>query len=325
MAKVGEGDPRWLVENRPDGRNVGNWHWEEKNLIPWSKQTLTKLFTDLSIDSEEGLCQITNFVSVSGDAALHLRKGQFILIYDLEIILAWRGQFVSTNKSAVEGQIKIYDLSQDNADHDFKYEVTSKSKSYEESKFKFILETKGKDLVTQKISEFLQAMRAVDCGVPPQAMIEKSNSLRQAGNEHFKNSRFREALVQYDKAFQMLSRIRSNAAIDVEVNTAKISCLLNKAACNMKLSQFRDVISECSSALEIDGKSVKALYRRSQAYCSVKEFKEALDDIRLAAKIEPSNKEVDAQLSRVNKMWQDYKKKQSKKLGGMFGGNWNDD
>jgi hypothetical protein len=27
MAKVGEGDPRWLVENRPDGRNVLGWHW----------------------------------------------------------------------------------------------------------------------------------------------------------------------------------------------------------------------------------------------------------------------------------------------------------
>ena len=27
MAKAGEGDPRWIVEERSDGTNVNNWHW----------------------------------------------------------------------------------------------------------------------------------------------------------------------------------------------------------------------------------------------------------------------------------------------------------
>ena len=27
MAKWGEGDPRWIVEDRPDAVNVNNWHW----------------------------------------------------------------------------------------------------------------------------------------------------------------------------------------------------------------------------------------------------------------------------------------------------------
>ena len=27
MAKWGEGDPRWIVEDRTDGKNVNNWHW----------------------------------------------------------------------------------------------------------------------------------------------------------------------------------------------------------------------------------------------------------------------------------------------------------
>ena len=27
MAKVGEGDPRWIVSDRDDGQNVGQWHW----------------------------------------------------------------------------------------------------------------------------------------------------------------------------------------------------------------------------------------------------------------------------------------------------------
>ena len=37
MAKWGEGDPRWIVEERPDATNVNNWHWSEKNADSWSK------------------------------------------------------------------------------------------------------------------------------------------------------------------------------------------------------------------------------------------------------------------------------------------------
>ena len=44
MAKWGEGDPRWIVEERPDATNVNNWHWTEKNADAWSKAKL-KVFS----------------------------------------------------------------------------------------------------------------------------------------------------------------------------------------------------------------------------------------------------------------------------------------
>ena len=40
MAKWGEGDPRWIVEERPDATNVNNWHWTERNADKWSKQKI---------------------------------------------------------------------------------------------------------------------------------------------------------------------------------------------------------------------------------------------------------------------------------------------
>ena len=43
MAKWGEGDPRWIVEERPDATNVNNWHWTEKNADQWSKDKLKEL------------------------------------------------------------------------------------------------------------------------------------------------------------------------------------------------------------------------------------------------------------------------------------------
>ena len=49
MAKWGEGDPRWIVEERPDATNVNNWHWTEKNADQWSKKKIESLFTNLVV------------------------------------------------------------------------------------------------------------------------------------------------------------------------------------------------------------------------------------------------------------------------------------
>ncbi|PKU40344.1 hypothetical protein llap_9357 [Limosa lapponica baueri] len=34
MAKWGQGDPRWIVEERADATNVNNWHWSVIG-VPW--------------------------------------------------------------------------------------------------------------------------------------------------------------------------------------------------------------------------------------------------------------------------------------------------
>jgi hypothetical protein len=53
MAKWGEGDPRWIVEERPDATNVNNWHWAEKNADTWSKSKLKELFVDFVIEDSK--------------------------------------------------------------------------------------------------------------------------------------------------------------------------------------------------------------------------------------------------------------------------------
>ena len=43
MAKVGEGDARWIVAERADGTNVNAWHWQERDVLPWAKRRLQEL------------------------------------------------------------------------------------------------------------------------------------------------------------------------------------------------------------------------------------------------------------------------------------------
>lgn len=52
MAKWGEGDPRWIVEERPDATNVNNWHWTEKNACAWSKDKIKEIFKDFEISGD---------------------------------------------------------------------------------------------------------------------------------------------------------------------------------------------------------------------------------------------------------------------------------
>jgi len=40
MAKVGEGDERWIVKERADGQNCNNWHWTTKDVSGHTKKVL---------------------------------------------------------------------------------------------------------------------------------------------------------------------------------------------------------------------------------------------------------------------------------------------
>nr|CAD7441558.1 unnamed protein product [Timema bartmani] len=59
MAKWGEGDPRWIVEERPDATNVNNWHWTEKNACAWSVDKLKELLVNLLMESDIGKYKFT--------------------------------------------------------------------------------------------------------------------------------------------------------------------------------------------------------------------------------------------------------------------------
>lgn len=49
-AELGKGDKRWIVENRQDGKNVGSWHWEERDMLTWTKQRLVEELLGLTVE-----------------------------------------------------------------------------------------------------------------------------------------------------------------------------------------------------------------------------------------------------------------------------------
>ena len=93
MAKVGEGDQRWIVKEREDGANVNGWHWSEKNLTEWAKERLTELLSDIVVlDDSTGSCKVCKVEKMTGDVTVQARKQKKFPLYELEITLNWEGQ-----------------------------------------------------------------------------------------------------------------------------------------------------------------------------------------------------------------------------------------
>jgi hypothetical protein len=70
MAKMGEGDPRWLVAEI-GSTNPGSWHWEAKSVLSSCQERLTTLFDEASIvadiPEETGSVKITKAKSITGE------------------------------------------------------------------------------------------------------------------------------------------------------------------------------------------------------------------------------------------------------------------
>jgi len=140
MAKWGEGDPRWIVEERPDATNVNNWHWTEKNADSWSKAKIKELFTNHVIEEPTiGNVIIEEVEKCEGEARANNRKGKLIFFYEWDITLKWKGN-ANGKDVEVTGKIDIPNLSEEHSDmKDVDIDVTLTTKGPEATLLKEML------------------------------------------------------------------------------------------------------------------------------------------------------------------------------------------
>lgn len=113
MAKWGEGDPRWIVEERADATNVNNWHWSEKNATPWSLNRLRELLTGFSAEDGPIVITIDEVKKIDGEATANNRKAKLIFLFEWVV----EGTFiarVSGSEDEYKGKFDIPNLSDEN-------------------------------------------------------------------------------------------------------------------------------------------------------------------------------------------------------------------
>mmetsp|Transcript_8598 Transcript_8598/g.18276 ORF Transcript_8598/g.18276 Transcript_8598/m.18276 type:complete len:163 (-) Transcript_8598:1100-1588(-) len=162
MAKWGEGDPRWVVEHRNDGKNVNSWHWEETSKLEWTKQRLSELLPGLSADlpAEKGSVTVTKVKDVAGDACITTRKGNRKLpLFDLRITLEVEGQLAGYD-SKVTGEYKLEEFCSGGDDDDIIFTATVTGTGTHQDEVKRVIEgMRGR--VLDRLRTFLTDFQAL--------------------------------------------------------------------------------------------------------------------------------------------------------------------
>nr|CAG4648765.1 EOG090X09QT [Polyphemus pediculus] len=158
MAKWGEGDPRWIVEERPDATNVNNWHWTEKNASQWSKDKFEEYLHGLEIENEIGKCVIHEIEKIEGEASANNRKAKLIFFYEWTLNLKWKGTLANSSEG-VEGLIVIPNLSDENNASEVDVDVTLTKNSDAGDKLKLMMRTYGTKIIREQLAKYIKSLK----------------------------------------------------------------------------------------------------------------------------------------------------------------------
>ncbi|KAF6128625.1 activator of HSP90 ATPase activity 1 [Phyllostomus discolor] len=156
MAKWGEGDPRWIVEERADATNVNNWHWTERDASNWSTEKLKTLFLAVRVQNEEGKCEVTEVNKLDGEASINNRKGKLIFFYEWSVKLNWTG----TSKSGVQfkGHVEIPNLSDENSVDEVEISV-SLAKDEPDTNLVALMKEEGVKLLREAMGIYISTLK----------------------------------------------------------------------------------------------------------------------------------------------------------------------
>jgi activator of HSP90 ATPase len=183
MAKFGEGDKRWIVEERADGTNVHNWHWAEKDCLPWSRKRLAQLLENIDIlTGEGGLWITTRNVEVEGEAYVNIRKGKIIPGYEISVRLGWTGEAKDGNGNSlikVQGNVDLPYVADENANDEPELKVSVRDESALGQRLREAFLVKGKPIVLEKIARYVKDIAA---GGPAKDELESVGKATKSSN-----------------------------------------------------------------------------------------------------------------------------------------------
>ncbi|XP_077179450.1 activator of 90 kDa heat shock protein ATPase homolog 1 isoform X1 [Paroedura picta] len=156
MAKWGEGDPRWIVEQRADATNVNNWHWTERDASNWSSEKLKTLLLSVRAENEEGSCEVTEVSKLDGEASINNRKGKLIFFYEWNIKLAWTG--ISNTGVKYKGHVEIPNLSDENDIDDIEISV-SLAKDEPDTNLLFLMRKEGVQKIASALETYISTLK----------------------------------------------------------------------------------------------------------------------------------------------------------------------
>ncbi|KAH8302140.1 hypothetical protein KR044_003282 [Drosophila immigrans] len=185
------------------------------------------------------------------------------------------------------------------------------------------------DETTDKLPPYPQDWTGKFTKPTSDATVQLLTGMRQSGNHFFQLGRYHEARAKYRKANRYYTFLRKNfdwqqlkgSSNDTDLRKLdqfSVVNNINMAAVELKLKNYQYAKYECSEAIRLDSNCSKAFYRRGQAQCAMRNYEEAIKDLKHAHKLLPDNKQILNELNSAKQLLAEYNKQQRKALKKLF-------
>lgn len=151
--------------------------------------------------------------------------------------------------------------------------------------------------------------------------MEILKTIKEAGNQLYRSGNFEKSARKYKKTTRYYSFFKEHLNNEKEkkaFDKLQMKNLTNLAATELKLEKFDDVIFSTNAATKIDPKNAKALYRRGLANVELKNYEQALEDLKKAHKLVPGQRAIAKQVEKAKKYLFDYQAVEKVKYRKMF-------
>ncbi|XP_073113740.1 uncharacterized protein [Elaeis guineensis] len=138
-------------------------------------------------------------------------------------------------------------------------------------------------------SKYSDAISHMPSSFYSEEKLPDAASEKELGNEYFKQKKFPEAIECYS---------RSIALSPTSVAFA------NRAMAYLKLKRFEEAENDCTEALNLDDRYVKAYSRRATARKELGKLKASMEDSEFATRLEPNNQELRKQHSETKALYE---------------------
>ncbi|XP_074311298.1 uncharacterized protein LOC141647140 isoform X2 [Silene latifolia] len=110
---------------------------------------------------------------------------------------------------------------------------------------------------------------------------------KDLGNEYYKQKKFNDAIDCYSRSIAL-----SPTAV----------AYANRAMAYLKIKRFQEAEDDCTEALNLDDRYIKAYSRRATARKELRKLRDSLEDVEFALRLEPQNEDLKKQRAEVKSL-----------------------
>lgn len=155
----------------------------------------------------------------------------------------------------------------------------------------------------------------------PEEKLAYALQKKNEGNSYFSKGKYRIAIRKYKLVLDIFNYTTefSEGELD-ECKKIKAVCHLNISACNLKLSKWKDALTQANEALVLDPKSPKGLWRRASAHFELGSIEKAEKDLKEALSLASGDKQIRELLLKVQRVLREEKKKEEQMAQSILSG-----